>query len=270
MRSRFLAAAVLAGCAAQPALAERPGDRAWLQGGVFRAAVDTKLRADAPGLGLVGTEVDLERDLGLADREWLPKVAGGVRIGRAFRLEADYLALDRKRTETLDRLLGIEETIFPAGAEVTSEFRTDIWRVGAGWSPLRRERVEAGVAIGAHVSKARVSLEADVPVAGETVNLAEEKRKFAPLPNVGVYGLFAINGTFSLQGRVDVLKIRVGDYKGELIDARFGASARLHRRVGVGLAYRLVDYEVEVDKDDWSGRLDYRYSGPQAFAELAF
>lgn len=256
---------------ASPALAERPEDKVWLQGGVFRARVDTYARVDNPALGLPGTRVDFEGDLGLKQNQWAPKIAGGVRLGRAFRVEADYFSLDRSGTNTLDRLLGVDESVFPAGATVDSEFSTKIWRIAGGWSPVLNDTTEFGIALGVHLTDASFSIATTLPSpAGGTIDIVERRARTVPLPNVGIYVNHSLDKTFGLHGKVDFFSLRIGDYKGRLIDAQAGVSARVARNVGLGLAYRYVDYDLEVDKPDWGGKLEYQYHGPLAFVEVAF
>lgn len=253
-----------------PALAERPEDKLWLQAGVFRAKADTFARVDNQELGLPGTRIDFEQDLGLRDSEWLPKLAGGVRIGRKLRVEADYFSLDREGSTTLSALLGVDNTQFPPGAEVDTQFKTDIWRIALGWSPVLTEHGEFGVAVGVHLTDVKFSLIAEVPVAGESIILSEDRQATILLPNVSVFGNYNLSRIWAIHGKVDLLSLKVGDHKGQLVDAQIGVSARVHRNIGLGLAYRYVDYDLETRRQDWGGELQYRYYGPLAFVEIGF
>jgi hypothetical protein len=40
--------------------------------------------------------------------------------------------------------------------------------------------------------------------------------------------------------------------------------------VSLGLAYRYVDYRLDVDRERGAGRITYRFSGPSLFLRLAF
>ena len=265
---RYVSAMLVCGFAT-PAFAERAEDKVWLQGGVFRAQVDTYARVDSPSLGLPGTRVDFEGDLGLDDKEWAPKIAGGVRLGKAFRIEADYFSLNRAGSTTLNRLLGVDDTVFPVGAVVDSSFDTKIWRIAGGWSPVLTDTTEVGLAIGVHLTDASFSISGTLPgVSGAT--LVERRATTIPLPNIGLYANHSFNKTFGIHAKADFFSIKLGDYKGRLIDAQLGFSARIQRNIGVGIAYRFVDYDVEVRKNDFGGKIEYKYYGPVAFVEVAF
>lgn len=64
--------------------------------------------------------------------------------------------------------------------------------------------------------------------------------------------------------------MKAGKYTGSLIDAQIGFEARVLKNIGVGLGYRYAGYRVKARKNDWRGKLDYSYSGPMAYIELAF
>lgn len=34
--------------------------------------------------------------------------------------------------------------------------------------------------------------------------------------------------------------------------------------------WRYVNYRVDVDKDNWAGRMKYRFSGPAVFMQVGF
>ena len=104
----------------------------------------------------------------------------------------------------------------------------------------------------------------------EGAQLVEEKSRTIPLPNVSLFGNYNIDKTWGLNGRVDLLSMKMGGYKGTLVDAQATVSARVHHNIGAGLGYRYVDYDVRVRKSDLHADVNYRYHGPFAFVELAF
>jgi len=257
-------------CAATPAAAVRPEDKAWIQVGAFSPKIDTEIRVDVTNLDIEGTEVDFERDLNLDDRKGVPKIDAGIRLGKRFRLEADFLTLKRSGHTALERTITIDDTQFPLATEVDSELQTKIYRVAAGYSFIRNDKAEFGVSVGAHITKVKAEVAATVLLPGDTAFRSERRDVSAPLPNVGLFGAVVLSKVFSIDGRMEAFALKVGDYKGRLIDARLGVSARLHKNIGVGLAYRRASYRLEVNKSDWDGRFEYRYSGPMAHLELAF
>lgn len=263
MRKYLLLIAAAAVAAPQIAWAETPNDQAWLNVGVFHAHINSHLRLGNENLGIEGTNVDFEKDLGLDSSRWMPKVSAGVRFLKRFRLEGDYFRLNRDGELLLTHNITIDDTVFPLSADVHTSFRTNIYRVGVGYSVVKQDNAELGVAVGAHVSSARFR------VGVLNGALEEHRSKSAPLPNVGVYGNIRLWGPVALQGNVDAFQLKVGKFKGTLIDGQVGLNYRLMRNLGVGAGYRYAHYKIQARTHSWDGTLWYTYSGPMAYVELA-
>lgn len=261
-----LAAGAALVCMPATARAEATTDKAWLDVGAFWAQIDSNLQLDNTTLGIEGTKVDFERHLGLDSSRALPKISGGIRIGSRFRLEGDFFRLGRESELAIEETLRIDDTTFPIGALVETEFDTDIYRIALGYSLVRTERGEFGVSAGAHYSRGKF----EITATALGLTLAERRSKSFPLPNVGLYGNMHLFGPVSLQGSADAFKLKYGKYKGSLIDLQLGLEVRALKNVGLGLGYRYAGYELKGSKSDWRGKLDYSYSGPIAYVQLAF
>jgi hypothetical protein len=263
VRKYLLLVAVAAISTPQIAWAERSSDAAWLDLGAFRAQINSHLRLGNEKLGIEGTDVDFEKDLGLQDKRWMPKATAGIRFLKRFRFEADHFRLTRDNKFVISKNITIDDTTFPLSADIDTHFKTDIYRVALGYSFIRRDNAELGVAVGAHVSSA------DFRIAALNSALEEHRSKSAPLPNVGVYGSVGLWGPVTLQGNVDAFKLKVGNFKGSLIDGQLAVNYRFMKNVGAGLGYRYAHYKISAHTNNWDGTLWYNYSGPMAFIELA-
>ena len=249
------------------AQAEVTGDKLWIDIGGFWASIDSDLRVDNQALGVEGTRIDFENHLGLDKSRTLPKVTGGARISERFRLEGDYFRLGRSGELVILESLRIDDTVYPIGATVRTNFRTDIYRVAVGYSLIRNEQGEFGVSAGVHQSRGKFKVAATL--LGGTL-LEERRSKSFPLPNVGLFGNMHLFGPVSLQASADAFSMKAGNYKGSLIDAHLGLEARLLKNAGIGAGYRYAGYRLKADKSDWRGKLSYSYSGPMVYVELAF
>ena len=267
MRIFIASAAAIVAMIPGAAQAEVAGDKAWLDLGGFWASIDSDLRIDNEALGVEGTRIDFENHLGLDDSRALPKVTGGIRLGSRFRVEADYFRLSRSGELVLLESIRIDDTVYPVNASVETDFSTDIYRLGVGYSLVRTDKAEFGVSAGVHMSKGKFKVAANL--LGGTL-LEERRSKSFPLPNIGLYGNMHLFGPVSLQGSVDAFQMKYGDYKGSLVDAHVAVEARLLKNAGLGVGYRYAGYKLTADKSDWHGKLSYSYSGPMAYVELAF
>jgi hypothetical protein len=273
-KSCFLTSGVAVGAAfvafASSAHAQNIEDRYWLEAQAFWPDIDTTVQVEGSG-GLIGTEIDLESDLKLKDRKSLPAFFAGARFGDHWSVIGEYYALNRSASASATRDITFDDVTFPAGATISSEFDTDVYRLAVGYSFIRNDKADLGVALGLHATQFSVALEGQGHVGSAAVQTQNRKRDaLAPLPTVGLYGAYQATPRLSLGGRVDYLSLKVSDYDGRLINAEARASYRLFKNVGIGVMYRYVDYELDIEKDRWNGEVAYQFKGPAVFLQAAF
>ncbi len=262
----ILAALILAAPVAAQSL-----DKTWvLQVGAYFPHVDSSLRVDGSG-GNVGTSVDFERDLGFERQNSLPAFMMEWRPGDDWVVHAEYYALGRKSTATLDRDLIIGDTTYPVNGSISAGFDSDIFRFTVGNRFLQRENLEIGAAVGLHGTDFSVFIEGDGSVGGQAASFRSENRSvFAPLPTIGLFLNARPAPKVQVNARFDWLSLSIDDYSGRLINTEVSASYSVHKNVDIGAMYRLVDYQVKVRRDDWNGRVDYNFKGPALFVQVGF
>ena len=263
------AIAMLAGTTA--AEAQTASDRYWVQGGVFFPKIRSEFQLSAPGVGLNGTVLGFERDLGLKDTGTLAAFAAGVRLGDNWRLGAEYYGLGRTGSAALKRSIVVDNVVYPAAAAITSRFKTDVYRATVGYSFLRGEDYEVGGALGLHMTNFDVSLSGIGSVGGQTAATQVRRRDLlAPLPTLGLYAGWQPAPKLQLGARIDYLKLGISDYTGRLINAEASIGYRVIDHLSFGAMYRFVDYRVTVAKPVWVGEVRYRFHGPALFVQLGF
>lgn len=266
---RFVIAFAICAVAATPALAERPVDRYWLSATGMFSSVRTSARIDASSG--IGTEISLERDIGLNKHRTLPSVLGGLRLSEHWRLEAEYLPLHRSGSAVINRPIKIGDTTYAVNSRLSGSLDSDTYRVGVGYSFVRNDDAELGVSIGAHVTRFDETFSGTGTVNNTAgVAVAENHAVTAPLPTIGVFGSYVLSPVFSINGRADYLSIKIKDIRGKLIDSQIGVTARIIKNVGIGGGYRYVEYDVTAEKGNFRGELNYKFHGPVVYAELAF
>lgn len=249
--------------------AERSDDDAWIQAGVYWPRFDSRTRFSVVGGN--GTEIDYERDLNLDDRKLVADVTAGVRLGKRFRVEAEYFSLKRRGTTTLNKDIEWEDAIYPANVAIRAGFDTRLIRAAVGYSFVRNEKAEVGARIGAHITTVDAFIEGSASVNGVVQSgRADGDKTTLPMPNVGLYLNHDLGQTFSLHGGADFFDIKLGKRKGGLANLSAGVSARLSDTVGVGLRYRYVKYTLRKRADTYVGRVTYEFSGPALYLEAGF
>ncbi len=260
-----LALSAIAPCA----LAQHADDRGWFHIAGYRPTIESIARADLLATDRPGTEVRFEDELGLADRKTLPWIQAGARLGDRWRLELEYFSLRRSGSRTLAREIDWGGTVFPATADVSSSFDSDILRASVGYSFVRSANAELGGVLGLHTTRFRIGLATQASV-GDTRGSGQSEAEDAtvPLPTIGLYGTSRFGENWFVAGRVDYFNLRFGDYEGGLVNAMAALGYRLTDRFSVSAGYRYVDYSLDVDRTNWRGSVDYRFSGPFVSLQL--
>ena len=92
----------------------------------------------------------------------------------------------------------------------------------------------------------------------------------APLPVIGLRGIWDLSNDFWLDVTAQYFALSIDDIDGSLQDYRVLVTWQPRKWLGVGLGYNRFTLDVDVDKDDFNGSLDWTYSGPMIFYSASF
>ena len=271
---RLISSTLALGCLSlsSTAHAQAMSDRFWIEGGVYFPKVDSSVAVSSKVNPGVGTEIDMEDDLGFDDSATLASIQAGWRISRKFSVIGEYFSLGRDTTRTLSRNITFDGVTYPVATNLTSEFKSDIYRLVLGYSFVHTDKGEVGLALGLHATDFGVTLEGQGRI-GNNAGATLERRAqdfLAPMPTVGLYGNYEVMPRLTIGARADYLSLSVGDYDGELLNLQAKVTYRVLDNVGIGAAWRYVDYRVDVDKDRYAGRFQYEFNGPALFLQAGF
>jgi hypothetical protein len=256
--------------AAGAARAQSLDDAAWIELGGFWADVDSTGEFRLPDQPS-GVSFDFEQDLGLDDRQTLFSVNAGARAFGRVIFAADYYKLDRESSIELGRDIQFEDVTFPVAAEIDSGFDSDIYRLTVGYSLIHNGRFEFGPAIGLHATSFDIFVAGEARLGETEVAQAVRRRDFlAPLPTVGLYGTWQPTPRITANARIDYMSLGIDDYDGGVTNVQAGVSYAVTRNFDVGVQYRFVDYDLVIEKDSWTGDLDYTFQGPVVFLRASF
>ena len=256
---------------AAPASAQAISDKFWISGSGFLANVDTEVSSSTVANPGGGTVIDLEDDLGLDDSELLPAIYAGAKLGGGFVITGEYYSLSRDTTATISRTITVDDVTYPINASLTAGFATDIYRLTVGYSFVRNDTVEIGAAIGLHATDLEFSISGQGSTGGAPVTVTTRRKDFlAPIPTVGLYGTFEVAPRVTINARADYLSLGIDDYDGAILNAQAAVSYRFSRNFGIGVGYRYVDYDLDVEKDTYVASFDYKFWGPSIFIEAGF
>ncbi len=219
---------------------------------------------------IIESDIDLG-SLGLDSTYTSAWLGGHWRFAKKWRLDYEYYGSKVDGTGSADDEIRFGDLVIPVGVTAKSEFKTDIFALGVGWSFLRDEKSELGVGLGLHVADVMVSIEGvgfigdtDIPYGKETAEAT------APLPNARLYGGYAFTPTLAVEGGIGWLSLNYGDFDGNLTVVSAALEWRPWQNFGVGLGYTLFDVDLTVEDDSSIDKYNYRLDGPLLFVSAGF
>jgi len=225
--------------------------------------MNSNTQAELNGSSGAGAVIDFENAFGLAENKWAPELLARWRFSERWRLEFEYFSLNRSNSRTTLNDVTWGDTTIPAGTNVKANFDVSVLRVGCGYSFFKTQDKELGVALGFHVTKFEAGLDA-------TGFSTKDGKVTAPLPVASVYGQFALTDEWSIQGRLDALRIEYKPFYGNILSVGVDALFQPWRHLGFGLGWRTLQVAGGVRSSDWEGELSTTYTGPIAFISSSF
>lgn len=262
-----LFALTVAGAATDPApvVAEEKLGIDLRLGAFALSSVKVGLRLDGSN-GSVGSDVDLTNRFGgstnlnvfRADAEWAIKGRHGM--------EFSWYDIKLRGGRTIDTTLSWGDRIFPVNTTLSSEFRTNVYKLSYGYSLYRDDRHEIKGLLGVHIMKFSTSL------AASGLGAVESFSATAPLPSFGFAWLSQWNDRFSTRVSLQYFGISLEDnkYSGHFTDFLAAAEYKVTAKAGLGAGYNRFDLKGSFKPDRFKLTADYSYNGLLIYAFVRF
>jgi len=238
-------------------------DHLALEAGFYWGRVSTYGQFDS-GQGVPGTVLNGERDLGLSNQTYQPRIELLFRLEQRGRLRVDFLDVRRNGLAVLDRTIQFGDQTFQLAQTLQS---TIDWRqmdITYTYSFLRGERYELGAGLGVHLLEAQAI--AQVPGTPQRVDYSEA----GPFATVALDGTYLLSSRWSLNARAQYMRLTVNSFTGMLEDFHGDVQYRWRRNLAFGVSYEYSEPEVDVSNRDPSGLIRLIFSGPQLFVRVSY
>lgn len=236
--------------------------------GVFLLDTDTTMRVDGDTRG---TEVNLENDFGLQSQDRF-RVDGYWRFAKRHKLRFMYFSSRSASSRTIDDTVEFRGVTFPIDAEVRAEFDTNIVELAYEYSFIRRNNFELAGTVGLHNLSidAGLSAQATSTVGAGGIDRSSKAEGDGPLPVFGVRAIWALSDHFYFDAQAQFFALQFENYDGSLQDYKISFVWQPLRNVGVGIGYNDFNTRLDVDDDNFDGRLEFSYGGALGFITVAF
>jgi hypothetical protein len=273
LRRLIVAGAVLyiaPASAQETAAAPRPlSDPFQLTFASFFVSTEPTIRLDSPDED--GDRVQWEHEFGDIEN-WRARFEAHWRFAERQKLEAAVFGASRERGATLDRDIEWGGQTYPADVLVDADFDFSIAELAYAYAFLRRDSYEVLASLGFHYTKLEASLEARAETSGGLLDadLSETARVDAPLPVIGIGGLWSLPRNLWVDASARFFYLTIGNYEGNL--QRYQAALTWQPRawLGVGIGYTHFTIDLKVASSDMDGALDWTYRGPMIYYRASF
>ena len=237
--------------------------------GAFTNDSEVKIRVDAEGSE--GTVIDWGRTVGDNGDVTRFRLDGVWRINPRHHIRMMYTDYSSDNSQTIDRDIVWQGETFPASATVRSHLGFSIIEAAYEYGFINNDKYELAASAGLHWASFDASLKATLDDGGGgTVEVGGPASLDAPLPVIGVRGMWRMGGNFYLDGQAQYFALSFDQFDGNIVNYRAAVIWQPSRWIGVGVGYDNFQIDVDVEKDHLTGSLDWTYSGPQVFFNVSF
>jgi hypothetical protein len=207
--------------------------------------------------------VDFSQSFGISNTDESFSAEIGWRFGSTWQLRGQYFRVDNSSRATLEQDIEWGDYDFNAGTSVAVGTDMQITRLFFGRTFRSSESRELGLGIGAHVLDLEAYIRGSASIDGVDVGFRNERASVAqPLPNIGIWYMYAFNSNWAANLRFDWLAANVGKYDGHIINSSAWVGYAIGEHVGLSLAYNFFEIELGIDNSNWQGRANVRFNGP--------
>jgi hypothetical protein len=244
----------------------------------FQVAIGTFAISSEPSVQLngeasTGDKVDFDEKLGGGDEQRV-RLDSHWRLGDTGRHKVKLIgfSMSRDRTSTIDEEFEWGGDVYPIDAKVKAEFKFSVIEAAYEYAFLQRDNYELNGSIGLHYTSMDASLKAEAASSGGTLtaDIDNSASVDAPLPVIGLRGMWNLSHNFWLDATAQFFALSIDDYDGNLQDYRLLLTWQPKKWAGIGVGYNRFSVDVDVDKDDFNGSLDWTYSGPIIYYSASF
>jgi hypothetical protein len=243
--------------------------RGFLSVGTFANSTALDIRLD-PSTSLPGTEIDWDQRFGLEHSKRF-RLDGLWRFTPKHHLRVLYTDYSQTDRATLASEIQWGDDLFPVNAQVTGTLGFEVMEAAYEYAFVTSDRAEIAGSVGLHYTtlEARLSATVTSPTTGSR-SIGGPRSVDAPLPVVGLRGMWRLGGQVYLDAQAQYFSLAIDDIKGSLYNYRAALIWQPTRRVGLGAGYDAFGVDVDLRQDEFRGKVDWVYRGPQLFVSVAF
>jgi hypothetical protein len=239
----------------QPLNDPATGEKYHIEGGVAYWSPSADIVISSAQFNIVGTSIDLKRDLGLTDQRF-PEVQLTLRPSRSQKLRFQYIPIKYDQSAVLKADIIFNGIKYSLGIPVNSTLDWKAYRFAYEYDFVVKNRGFAGFIAEAKYTDVQVNLAAP--------GLAEFAHAQAPIPALGGIARFYVVPNISITGEVTGFKLPASiskQYEAHYIDVDVYGTLNFTNNIGAQVGFRSLDVGYLVKTDTGSLTLKGLYFG---------
>ncbi len=238
-------------------------DKFIINAGIFIPTKKVNVQANGNISTDLEEEIDFDNKFGLSDFEATFTLNFMWRFTKKWRLQAEYFAISNTESAQLTEDVEWNDLVFEEGSSVKGNFSISLYKIFVSRIISTGDQHEFAGGLGIHLLDVSAYLEGNTTVNDdELIFKRSQVSVVAPLPNIGLYYIYAPIQKLSLTARVDWFGLKIDDFGGNLWNVSPGINYQFFNHLGLGLSYKFIRVDVDVDKDNWKGNFNMSFSGP--------
>ena len=178
-------------------------------------------------------------------------------------LSGEYFRLAPEETVSLNEEIEWEGVVYPVGGEATIGYNIALYRIFFNRVISRGQKHELGAGLGIHGLNAGGFVEGEAFIDDQSAGFErQEESIFLPLPNIGASYIWAPTTKWALTARVDWFGVKIDNISGGLWNVSPIVSYSFTKTIGLSASYQFINFNADVDSDDWKGSFDLSFGGP--------
>jgi hypothetical protein len=241
-------------------------DRFYVRGTYYAPHVKTDLRVDphnAP-VGVVGTSLRAERDLGLESRLNQGRVEMMFRLKERNKIRVDFLEVDRAATHQLAQTINFGNETFPVNALLASQIDWRIFGLTYTYSIVHNDRFELGTGLGIHL------LQAEARAQDNATQQRQDVSGAGAFPTIPLDFAFRISRRWAVTARAQYFHASVSNFDGWLADVHEDVQYRWKPNFSLGVGYSSIRAKLSLHTGNFPGGFALSLEGPEAFFRISF
>lgn len=229
----------------------------------FYADSNSDIRVDSQTVGVAGTLIDFEDDLGIDRRKALPMFGAQWRFAERHQVGLAYFALRRSGELIIDEEIRWGDALYPIGADISSFFDTEVTRLAYRYDLVPGRQADLWIGGGIHITDMSAGL-TETTLGGVAIGSS------APLPMLtgALNYRVAPNWTLAVMG--EWFGIELGDIEGALWHGDLALHWQAWERFGLAIGFNYFELDFGLGDADFRGLFDYRYMGPFLGVDISF